>query len=163
MRLLSCVLCCDIQLTIQRIHHRCSPLLAAAIIRHMRDSHYGDGVNIWKIPIWEWPKPVDGMDVNPQPAQRPSLPLPTVEPVTYDNHTNQDVVGGVAPSAGLLAVAAAVSSSSGGAHSFSAADRARAIRSTQRVTDENQTMELNAGDIVIVTQSPNDNGEVASS
>jgi hypothetical protein len=42
--------------------------------------------------------------------------------------------------------------------SFSAADRARATRSAERMVDENQTMELTEGDLIIVTQAPDMNG-----
>ena len=141
-------------------------------VRFLRGDHYGESVTVSKIPNWEWPLPHLDVDTAPQPptglVQRT---LPTVEPVTFDNPLPNVAATGapdaVTPSNaaaalptvtnGAVALDAATTTSNFGS-SFSAADRARATRSAERMVDENQTMELTEGDLIIVTQAPDMNG-----
>ena len=118
-------------------------------VRLMADDHYGEGVTVSKIPAWEWPQPRLEIDTNPQPQAPPQSVLPTAEPVTYDNsfrHQGQEPTS----EPNLVATTTPTTLST----SFTSSDRARAARSSERIEDENRTMELTVGDFLIVTQAP---------
>ena len=149
-------------------------------VRFMRDDHCGEGVAVSKIPNWEWPLPCSDVDTAPQPPALPQAPLPTVEPVTFDNSFSHDQANdpqhetpstsaaaadlNPLPDAAALQVAAASEpASTFNVSSFTLADRARATRNAERIVDENQIMELDEGDMIIVTQAPNMDGAVCCS